>query len=74
MFGVAEKSSKKLRLIDSIHRLGLTHHFEDEMNKILEDMQKPHNPNDDEDLYVTAFRFRLLRQQGYYVSCGKSLN
>ncbi|CAK9321703.1 unnamed protein product [Citrullus colocynthis] len=70
MFAAAEKSSERLRLIDSIQRLGLSYHFEDEINEILEHIQNSSKVDDDEeDLYIIALRFRLLRQHRYYVSC-----
>lgn len=76
MFAAAENSSKRLSLIDSIQRLGLSHHFQEEINEVvLEQIEKLRKVNDedaDENLYLVALRFRLLRQQGYYVSCGKS--
>lgn len=74
MFAAAEKSSERLRLIDSIQRLGLSYHFEDEINEILEHIQKSSKVDDEEeDLYIIALRFRLLRQHRYYVSCGMFL-
>ncbi|XP_022143532.1 (-)-germacrene D synthase-like isoform X2 [Momordica charantia] len=70
MLEAAEKCSEKLSLIDSIQRLGLSYHFEGEINEILEHMQNDScNLDDDEDIYIVALRFRLLRQQGYSVSC-----
>ncbi|CAK9321700.1 unnamed protein product [Citrullus colocynthis] len=64
----AEKSSDKLNLIDSIQRLGLSYHFEREINETLHHMQKPSMVDNDEHIYGTALRFRLLRQQGYSIS------
>ncbi|XP_022143530.1 valencene synthase-like isoform X2 [Momordica charantia] len=70
MLEAAEKCSEKLSLIDSIQRLGISYHFEGEINEILEHMQNDScNLDDDEDIYIVALRFRLLRQQGYSVSC-----
>ncbi|KAI8531145.1 hypothetical protein RHMOL_Rhmol11G0114600 [Rhododendron molle] len=71
--------SQQLELIDAIQRLGVAYHFETKILKILhhiyetdrQSAQKNVN-NDHEDLYTTALSFRLLRQQGYPVSCGKS--
>lgn len=75
MFAAIEKSSEKLSLIDSIQRLGLSYHFEHEINEVLKLMQNPCNVDEeDEDLYIMTLRFRLLRQQGFFVSCGKSLS
>ncbi|KAG2708368.1 hypothetical protein I3760_05G189100 [Carya illinoinensis] len=58
--------SQKLELIDAIQRLGVSYHFESEIDTIL---QQIHNNDDDtgdsDDLYTVSVRFRLLRQQGY---------
>lgn len=63
----------ELELIDVIQQLGLGYHFEAEIHhalhlihKRLEDSRFSGN------LYATALRFRLLRQQGYHVSQGTS--
>lgn len=60
----------KLRLIDSIQRLGISYHFETEIDKTLHQIHKMSSQNDD-DLQTTTLRFRLLRQQGYNISSGK---
>ncbi|XP_024172082.1 (-)-germacrene D synthase [Rosa chinensis] len=66
-------TSQELNLIDEIQRLGVSYHFENEIHQML---QKIHNSsyddqenNDDDELYIIALRFRLLRQQGFEVSC-----
>ncbi|TYK00862.1 putative terpene synthase 2 isoform X1 [Cucumis melo var. makuwa] len=71
MFVAAEKHSDKLCLIDSIQCLGLSYHFEDEINEILDQIQNSAHVDeeDEEDLYIIALKFRLLRQQGFPVSC-----
>ncbi|KAJ7981635.1 Terpene synthase [Quillaja saponaria] len=71
----AMKPSQKLNLIDSIQRLGVSYHFETEIEEILQEMYKnPPYYNDrdvinDDDLCNVALLFRLLRQQGYKISC-----
>ncbi|XP_043710536.1 (-)-germacrene D synthase-like [Telopea speciosissima] len=63
---------KKLSLIDSLQRLGVAYHFEEEIEEILEQIHEApdHGFDDDnDDLYTIALRFRLLRQQGYNVPC-----
>ncbi|PRQ20470.1 putative lyase [Rosa chinensis] len=70
-------TSQKLNLIDDIQRLGVSYHFENEIDQML---QKIHNSsyddqenNDaDKELYTVALRFRLLRQTGFEVSCSKT--
>nr|QWQ79570.1 TPS12 [Juglans sigillata] len=67
-----EKPSKKLNLVDAIQRLGVSYHFDNEIQAILQQLQKTHESDDPEyhdDLYTVALLFRLLRQNGYYVPC-----
>jgi (-)-germacrene D synthase len=72
-----EKPLEKLDLIDKIQRLGVSYHFESEINEILQKMHNNppecNNGDSDEHLYTIALWFRLLRQQGYNVSCGMLL-
>ena len=78
MFVVArDDPSHQLKLIDAVQRLGLSYHFENEIEQALNDQyflyvayKKDHGDHE-EDLYHVALRFRLLRQHGYYLSCGK---
>ncbi|KAL4619514.1 hypothetical protein ACB092_06G084500 [Castanea dentata] len=66
-----DKPSQKLELIDAIQRLGVSYHFESEIDEILQQIYKDlHNGVGQEDngsLYTVALRFRLLRQQGYNI-------
>ena len=73
---VVENSRKMLGLVDAIQRLGVAIHFEKEIeatlekihnNIILDEHCDDYNNND---LYTVSLCFRLLRQQGYNVSCG----
>ncbi|XP_050371714.1 (-)-germacrene D synthase-like isoform X2 [Argentina anserina] len=68
-----KEPSQKLKLVDDIQRLGVSYHFEDEIDEVLKQMYHATYgsgvENDDDDLYTTAQRFRLFRQQGYNVSC-----
>ena len=65
-------TQQQLMFIDAIQRLGVSYHFESEIDVAL----KNHLLNffnvsfDDDDLYIVALRFRLLRQRGHHVSCG----
>ncbi|XP_077224043.1 myrcene synthase, chloroplastic-like [Tasmannia lanceolata] len=55
----------QLKLIDTLQRLGLGHHFKKEIKEalgIIVSMKMEY------DLYATALRFRLLRQRGFEVS------
>ncbi|RWR93510.1 terpene synthase 1 [Cinnamomum micranthum f. kanehirae] len=58
---------QELNLIDSIQRLGVAYHFEEEIAQALLRMYKSGRDYGD-DLHVVALQFRLLRQEGYNVS------
>ncbi|GMJ11483.1 terpene synthase 21 [Hibiscus trionum] len=63
--------NRKLPLIDAVQRLGVSYHFEKEIEDKLEKIYHDMKSNDVEDgLYTTALRFRLLREHGYRVSSG----
>ena len=71
----ARKSPELLKLVDSIQLLGLAYHFEREIEEAMKDMYEliySYLVDDDEDLTNVSLRFRLLRQEGYPVSSGKS--
>ncbi|KAL6999412.1 hypothetical protein U1Q18_000574 [Sarracenia purpurea var. burkii] len=60
-------------LVDSLQRLGVAYHFEYEIEMALKSIYSTlingdYNSNDDNDLYMIALSFRLLRQHGYHVS------
>uniref|UniRef100_A0A2C9UWW7 Terpene synthase N-terminal domain-containing protein n=1 Tax=Manihot esculenta TaxID=3983 RepID=A0A2C9UWW7_MANES len=57
----------QLQLIDTLQRLGLAYHFEDEIKSILMSIYSHNNTGMREDLYATALEFRLLRQHGYKI-------
>ncbi|KGN55965.1 (-)-germacrene D synthase [Cucumis sativus] len=69
LVATTENSLEKLSLIDSIQRLGLSHYFDREINEILNIQNSFNLDDDDGDIYYTALKFRLLRQQGCFVSC-----
>ncbi|KAH9699986.1 TPS27 [Citrus sinensis] len=52
----------QLELIDNLHRLGVSYHFEDEIKRTLERIC---NKNTEKSLYTVALKFRILRQYGY---------
>ncbi|KAL9413319.1 hypothetical protein AB3S75_041902 [Citrus x aurantiifolia] len=52
----------QLELIDNLHRLGVSYHFEDEIKRTLD---RIHTKNTNKSLYGTALKFRILRQYGY---------
>ncbi|XP_020553832.1 beta-caryophyllene synthase isoform X2 [Sesamum indicum] len=66
-----DDSLQKLELIDVVQRLGSGYHFEEEIDKSLRYIHDTYleYTSKDNDLRTTALRFRLLRQQGYPLSC-----
>lgn len=79
MGDINKLSLKKLDFIDAIQRLGLSYHFQNEIDGILEKIinTTDHHRDVDEnidDLYYTSLQFRLLRQRGYKISTGTYLS
>ena len=65
--------SQQLGLIDALQRLGVAYHFEREIQEALEHIYTTFNDKIDvDDLYKVSLSFRLLRQEGFKVSCGKT--
>lgn len=66
---------KMLELIDAIQRLGVSYHFENEVDENLRLIfdRFAVSAEEEDDIYAASLRFRLLRQQGYNVSCGESV-
>lgn len=61
--------ASKLVLIDDLERLGLGYHFEKEIKKALGTaFSVSEDACTENDLYLTALYFRLLRQHGYKIS------
>ncbi|KAK5772538.1 hypothetical protein PVK06_048828 [Gossypium arboreum] len=70
-----DDSNQKLPFIDAVQRLGVSYHFEKEIEDELENIYRDTNNNDAEnDLYTTALRFRLLREHGFDISCADAFN
>ncbi|KAM3696452.1 hypothetical protein ACJW31_06G039500 [Castanea mollissima] len=62
--------SQQLGLIDALQRLGIAYHFEREILEALERIYTTLNDKIDvDDLYKVSLSFRLLRQEGFKVSC-----
>ncbi|KAK6230402.1 hypothetical protein QUC31_001920 [Theobroma cacao] len=59
--------SQKLRLIETIKRLGVSYHFEREIEDVLQNIYD--QDYKDDNLEVTSLRFRLLREHGFNVQC-----
>lgn len=60
-----------LQLIDSLQRLGIGYHFEEEIDKKLIEFHDDNGIFQGNELEATAVKFRLLRQHGYHVSSGR---
>ncbi|KAK4269226.1 hypothetical protein QN277_022412 [Acacia crassicarpa] len=61
-----EDLTEKLNLIDNTKRLGVSYHFESEIEQILQNMHNNPPPLKGKDLHTISLWFRLLRQQGYH--------
>ncbi|XP_031119892.1 vetispiradiene synthase 3-like [Ipomoea triloba] len=63
--------AEKLNFIDTIERLGISYHFDEEIDAMLKEI---YNDNSKfkvgEDLCTCALMFRLLRQHGHNISSG----
>ncbi|KAL4619348.1 hypothetical protein ACB092_06G072700 [Castanea dentata] len=70
LFSFMGHLSQQLGLIDALQRLGVAYHFEREIQEALEHLYATFNDkNDVDDLYEVSLSFRLLRQEGFKVSC-----
>ncbi|KHG08606.1 Myrcene synthase, chloroplastic [Gossypium arboreum] len=61
---------EKLELIDTLQKLGLSYHFQSEINNTLKNISTDRTGTvawKKDNLYATALEFRLLRQHGYKV-------
>ncbi|PHU14596.1 hypothetical protein BC332_15801 [Capsicum chinense] len=64
-----DDSTQKLVLIDTIQRLGVAYHFHNEIETSIKNIfDTTMSQLNDDSLYVVALRFRLVRQQGHYMS------
>ncbi|KAL0928458.1 hypothetical protein M5K25_000340 [Dendrobium thyrsiflorum] len=61
---------QSLELIDSLQRLGVGYHFEEEIDKRLREYHDHNGKIEGNDLQAVALKFRLLRQHGYNVTSG----
>nr|BBO53758.1 putative (+)-epi-alpha-bisabolol synthase [Scoparia dulcis] len=63
----------QIELVDILQRLGISHHFRDYQEKILQNVQAAlisngQDWNKEDNLHATALAFRLLRQDGHAIS------
>ncbi|XP_010502465.1 PREDICTED: 1,8-cineole synthase 1, chloroplastic isoform X2 [Camelina sativa] len=73
MLDVTKSHLEQLELIDDLQKLGVSYHFELEINDILTNFHHENGNytwkgDKEEDLHATALKFRLLRQHGFDVS------
>ncbi|KAK9026063.1 hypothetical protein V6N11_038911 [Hibiscus sabdariffa] len=64
----------KVKLIDTLLRLGVSYHFENDIETQLESFFNAHQnlfSGDGHDLNSTSIVFRVFRQYGFKMSCGK---
>ncbi|XP_038902678.1 terpene synthase 10-like [Benincasa hispida] len=62
---------KQLELIDTLQRLGISYHFQNEIKDVLKITYEKSYKSDDwknNNLYATSLEFRLLRQHGFNLS------
>nr|WBO38680.1 terpene synthase 9 [Aquilaria agallochum] len=66
-----DKPWEQLDLIDSVQRLGIAYHFEDEIENLLQGIHKNLDTclEENDNLCGISLLFRLLRQSGLTVSC-----
>ncbi|KAH1048650.1 hypothetical protein J1N35_039434 [Gossypium stocksii] len=70
---VSEDPLQGLTMIDAIQRLGIDHLFQHEIEQVLQRqfmLSANGNGFHNYDLHEVALRFRLLRQEGYFVPAG----
>ncbi|GAU26345.1 hypothetical protein TSUD_101780, partial [Trifolium subterraneum] len=63
--------AQKLNFIDSLQRLGISYHFEREIDETLEQIHNTFTKeitSKEDDLHFLALAFRLLRQKGHHIS------
>jgi hypothetical protein len=67
---VSADLAPKLELIDTLQRIGVAHHYREEIAELLRDVHDNKDARECDDLRISALRFYLLRKQGYNVSPG----
>ncbi|XP_045826085.1 (3S,6E)-nerolidol synthase 1-like [Trifolium pratense] len=70
---IGKNMDECLSMVDSIQRLGIEYHFEDEIETTLQRKHMMHRFEsiqgyNYQELSQVAFQFRMLRQEGYYIS------
>ena len=68
------KTAETINLINTLERLGVSYHFDKEIEATLDHIHSNSIFEEDHDLCAVALHFRVFRQHGYNISCGKSIN
>lgn len=71
---IIKDSNDSLRIVDiiiTLQRLSLDHHYEDEINELLNVVYRCNFDNND--LHEVSRRFYVLRNNGYNVSSGETI-
>lgn len=63
-------TTEKICLIDTLERLGISYHFEEEIEVQISKLFNLNVIQEEDDLYSVSLYFRLFRQHGYPISCG----
>ncbi|KAJ0443439.1 putative (3S,6E)-nerolidol synthase [Helianthus annuus] len=65
-------------MVDVLQKLCINHYFQEEIDSILKmvhtRMSNSHDYNHGPSLYEVSLNFRILRQEGYYVSDGEHMH
>ena len=70
----AKELTENIEFINLLCRFGVSYHFENEIDEQLNNIFTSLSKNLEDcnfDLYTVALLFRVLRQHGYKLSCGK---
>ncbi|KAI3470062.1 hypothetical protein Pfo_026725 [Paulownia fortunei] len=58
---------EQIEVVEVVQRLGISYHFTDYADRIVESVYNMDDEWNKEELHATALKFRLLRQHGYFV-------
>lgn len=73
MFKSLAEPLDQMELIDHLQRLGLGHHFDQEIKLTLKKICNNDQTSEEKleiNLHATALKFRLLREHGYHTTSG----